>query len=176
MTPSRLISHQIISSSTVRHVFSTQNLWQLVFEWRNSIWSAVLPYCILNCLIMVVIELLAMWDIKIAFSPSGHGLMTLIVSFLVINKVNLAYDRYMQSRHAIGHALSSLRELNQSALLYTEALAVSGQHSSSLASDWRLQVSVIRNIFNTLCVALNKVSRRLVAIFIPLLEDCDKNS
>ena len=87
---------------------------------------------------MVLIELLAIWDIRIAFSPTGHGLMTLIVSFLVISKVNLAYDRYMNSRHAIGHALAALRELNQSALLFTQHLAPSDE----LASKWRRQVGI----------------------------------
>ena len=86
---------------------------------------------------MVAVEVLAMWNVGIAFSPSGHGLMTLIVTFLVINKVNLAFDRYMQSRHAIGHALSALRELNQSALLFTDHLAA---NKNALASEWRREV------------------------------------
>ena len=88
---------------------------------------------------MLGVELLAHWNIKIAFSPSGHGLMTLIVSFLVINKVNLAFGRYMDCRHAIGHALAALRELNQAALQYTFALPPSNQR----ASQWRREVSKI---------------------------------
>jgi predicted membrane chloride channel (bestrophin family) len=86
---------------------------------------------------MLGVELLSHWDVKIAFSPSGHGLMTLIVSFLVVNKVNLAFGRYMDCRHAIGHALSALRELNQSALQYTFALPPSIKR----ASEWRRRVS-----------------------------------
>jgi predicted membrane chloride channel (bestrophin family) len=96
----------------------------------------VLPYCILNCLLMVVVELLAIWDVKIAFSPAGHGLMTLIVSFLVISKVNLTYDRYMNARHAMGFAFSALRELNQAALVYTQHVPT----CNKLASDWRQMV------------------------------------
>ncbi|CAB9522050.1 Bestrophin, RFP-TM, chloride channel [Seminavis robusta] len=87
---------------------------------------------------MLFVELLAMEDFQIAFSPSGHGLMTLIVSFLVINKVNLAYDRYMNSRHAIGCALLACRELNQEVLLYTHALPPSHKK----ASEWRQQTAV----------------------------------
>ena len=68
---------------------------------------------------MVAVELLAFKDVKIAFSPTGHGLMTLIISYLVVAKVNLSYDRYMDARHSIGHALSALRELNQLAMMYT---------------------------------------------------------
>ena len=71
---------------------------------------------------MLTVELLHKEGICIAFNPSGHALMTLIVSFLVINKVNVAYERYMQSRHALGRAFSSCRQLVQIALLYTEHL------------------------------------------------------
>ncbi|CAB9522054.1 Bestrophin, RFP-TM, chloride channel [Seminavis robusta] len=117
---------------------SAKGLWHILFELKGSIWSAVLPFCLLNCTIMLFVELLAMGDVRIAFSPSGHGLMTLIVSFLVINKVNLAYDRYMNSRHAIGCALSACRELNQVVLLYTHALPPSHKK----ASEWRQQTAV----------------------------------
>jgi hypothetical protein len=55
---------------------------------------AVLPYCVLNCAFMVIVELLAIYDVKIAFSPSGHGLMTLIISYLVISKGKLTRAQF----------------------------------------------------------------------------------
>jgi predicted membrane chloride channel (bestrophin family) len=103
---------------------------------ERSVWCAVLPYCFLNCMIMVGVEVLAMYEIKIAFSPAGHGLMALIVSFLVISKVNLTYDRYMQCRHATGHALAALRELNQTALTLTAQ-----RRGSPAAMEWRENVT-----------------------------------
>jgi len=93
---------------------------------------------------MVLIVLLAMRDVKIAFSPTGHGLMTIIISFLVVAKVNLSYDRYMQSRHAIGHALSSLRELNQTAITYStqqqQRSIRKGDSKTTTANPWRVEV------------------------------------
>jgi len=83
---------------------------------------------------MVLVELLALRDIKIAFSPSGHGLMTLIISFLGLAKVNLSYERYMSSRHSIGHALSSLRELNQTAMTFVQ------YKNGTNATRWREEV------------------------------------
>jgi len=50
------------------------------------------------------------------FSPSGHGLLTLLVSFLVISKVNHAYDRYKAVRYHIGKGTMVLRELIQIAI------------------------------------------------------------
>jgi predicted membrane chloride channel (bestrophin family) len=116
-----------------------QGLWQGIFELERSVWCAVLPYCVLNCTIMVGVEILALYgDMKIAFSPAGHGLMALIVSFLVISKVNLTYDRYMQCRHATGHALAALRELHQTALTFT---ATRRRPCSRAAMAWRAKVT-----------------------------------
>ena len=82
---------------------------------------------------MVNVEILAYLNIKIAFSPTGHGLMTLLISYLVIAKINLSYDRYMKARFAIGHAVSSLRELNQIAMSFTS-------RTSDVAKRWRAEV------------------------------------
>jgi predicted membrane chloride channel (bestrophin family) len=47
------------------------------------------------------------------FSPTGHGLLTLLVSFLVISKVNLAYDRFRAVRKNAADTFLRLRELMQ---------------------------------------------------------------
>lgn len=91
---------------------------------------------------MLGVELLAYLDIKLAFSPSGHGLMTLIVSFLVISKVNLTYERYMMARHAIGHGLAALRELNQAVLFYTQHISPN-DNDNKAASEWRRVVCTV---------------------------------
>jgi len=68
--------------------------------------------------------------------------MTLIISYLVVSKVNLAFDRYMQARTAIGNALSALRELNQLAITFTES------DRSRIGDKWRSNVK--RKIFSLL--------------------------
>ena len=88
---------------------------------------------------MIVVELLAVWNVPIAFSPTGHGLMTLIISFLVVAKVNMSYDRYMSSRHEIGHALACLRELNQTSLVYSQKY-----RNSEAAKKWVKEVCAAR--------------------------------
>jgi hypothetical protein len=85
---------------------------------------------------MATVELLAHSDVKIAFSVSGHALMTLLVSHLVVSKVNLGYERYMKARHAIGHALTCLRELNQLIMTYSR------RHGNGTARMWRGAVSI----------------------------------
>ena len=92
-----------------------KNLCSIIFQLYGSVWLSVFPYCVLNCSIMFLLEFLQeFYDIEFAFSLTGHQLMTLMISFLIISKVNLSYDRYMNARSSIGHALLLLRELNQS--------------------------------------------------------------
>ena len=43
-----------------------------------------------------------------------------MITFLIISKVNLSYDRYMSARTYIGHALLLLRELNQTILMISK--------------------------------------------------------
>eukprot|EP00934_Nitzschia_sp_Nitz4_P001727 Nitzschia sp. Nitz4//scaffold291_size36643//7821//8750//NITZ4_007761-RA/size36643-processed-gene-0.26-mRNA-1//-1//CDS//3329546121//1727//frame0 len=68
---------------------------------------------------MAFIEWLAVKHVKIAFPMQGHTLMTLLISYLVVAKVNLSYERYVKARYGLGQALMSLRELHQLAISYT---------------------------------------------------------
>lgn len=73
---------------------------------------AVLPFCFVNCLILGLVAFYRTQH-EFGFSPTGHGLLTLLVSFLVISKVNLAYDRFRAVRKHSGDAFMQLRELVQ---------------------------------------------------------------
>ncbi len=61
----------------------------VIFRLEGNIMFAVLPLCILNFVLLALVEYFRE-RYKFAFSPQGHGFLTLLVSFLVISKVNLA--------------------------------------------------------------------------------------
>lgn len=144
-----------------------QNLWTILFQFRGSIWRSVLPYCLLNCLIMVGVEMLAYRDIKIAFSASGHRLMSLIISYLVVAKVNLGYDRYMKARNAIGHALACLRELNQTSMTYTS-------RTSDVARQWRSEG--VSKIIDLMDCTIRVIQDEKQAVFLARNEFVEYNS
>lgn len=75
-------------------------------------------------------------EYRITFSANGHALMSLIVSYLVVSKVNLSVDRYMSARTYAGQSLTTLRQLNQLVLTFTE-----GQGAIE-ARIWRREVSL----------------------------------
>ena len=84
---------------------TTKNLFSVVFEREGNVFFAVLPYCAVNCALLAGVAYLDKLDLSLGFSPTGHGLMTLLVSFLVISKVNLTYERFRVARHSVGSAL-----------------------------------------------------------------------
>jgi hypothetical protein len=56
--------------------------------------------------------------------------MILLILCLLVAKVNLTYDCFMNARHVIGHALSSLHKLDQLVMAYSSQMKV-------LARKWR---------------------------------------
>lgn len=71
--------------------------------------------------------------------------MSLLIAYLGVSKVNLAYERYMGAQIAIGHGLMILRELNQLALTLTE------NFTGEEADEWRTAArqSIIQLIHET---------------------------
>ena len=100
---------------------TTKNLFTVVFERDGNVFFSVLPYCAVNCALFAGVASLEKFDFHLGFSPTGHGLMTLLVSFLVISKVNLTYERFRLARHSVGGAFLRLRELNQLVITLLEA-------------------------------------------------------
>lgn len=129
---------------SLRHA---QNLWSVIFQLQGSVLIAVFPFCVLNCSLLAVVIILAKNGVDIAFSPSGHTLMTLIISFLVISKVNMGYERYMSARNALGDALTTLRELNQLAFTYSE------HDRTKSGSEWRGEVRLLPTNSHTISLS-----------------------
>jgi len=98
---------------------SAVSLWNILFRLEGNILVAVLPFCIVNCLLLWWVSTLE----NFGFSPTGHGLLTLLVSFLVIQKVNIAYDRFTAVRYYAGHGAIVLRELIQMAIVISMSAA-----------------------------------------------------
>lgn len=106
--------------------YDTKRPWNILFDLAGSVWLPVLPYCLLNCGVTYLLYELrentttSSYD---SFSKQGHGVMSLIVSYLVVSKVYYSLERFMYARTAVGHALASLRELNQLQLVFSQSIA-----------------------------------------------------
>lgn len=123
-----------------------QHPFAIVFRYAGTVWPLVLPYCILNVAILTPLTILQnTFHVHLSILPQGHALMSLLIAYLGVSKVNLAYERYMGAQIASGHGLMILRELNQLALTLTE------NFSGEEADEWRnvTQQSIIQLIHET---------------------------
>jgi len=73
--------------------------------------------------------------------------MTFLISFLVVEKVRVALNRYMAMREALGTIFMSMRLLNQLVILYTEA--AEKKYKPKENKQWELSVqSKIEDVLN----------------------------
>jgi predicted membrane chloride channel (bestrophin family) len=118
----------IVETNQIRHMVTdsyrkhAHSLWSVLFRIEGNVLFAVLPFCIANCMIL---GLVAFYQTKqeFEFSATGHGLLTLLVSFLVISKVNLAYDRFRAVRKDAAEAFLHLRELMQMVIAISSSVS-----------------------------------------------------
>eukprot|EP00569_Conticribra_weissflogii_P007858 CAMPEP_0171344442 /NCGR_PEP_ID=MMETSP0878-20121228/19380_1 /TAXON_ID=67004 /ORGANISM="Thalassiosira weissflogii, Strain CCMP1336" /LENGTH=402 /DNA_ID=CAMNT_0011847629 /DNA_START=128 /DNA_END=1336 /DNA_ORIENTATION=+ len=110
----------------IRHPFL------MVFFYSGTVWPLVLPYCCFNVFLLTALTVLKnYWNISISILPQGHALMSLLIAYLGVSKVNLAYERYMSAQIATGHAFLILRELHQLSITMTE------NFENAEAIEWR---------------------------------------
>ena len=99
------------------------------------------------------------FQIHLSILPQGHALMSLLIAYLGVSKVNLAYERYMAAQVATGHGLMILRELNQLALTLSE------NFSDEAADEWRAttQKSIVLLIHETVATLRDGMHASLLA-------------
>jgi predicted membrane chloride channel (bestrophin family) len=67
--------------------YDSTNHLQVLFQMKGSVWPRVLPFCIVNTFLMFACDF---WlepvftNMGIVFTGKEHGLLTIMVSFLVI--------------------------------------------------------------------------------------------
>lgn len=87
----------------------------------GSVWPNVLKFCLLNVLITYVVFLLKhSFHIDICFaSGNGHSFMAIMVSFLVVTRASITYNRFMEAREYLSVCYRTCRELVQCACVLT---------------------------------------------------------
>lgn len=102
----------------------------------DSVIPSVIPYCIVNGIITyVVYELKQRKVIDVTSNPSGHKYLAVIMSFLLVTRVKIIYDRYMQNAKSLTNLNKACRELGQWTVAFTAA------DKSQRAAQWRHDVA-----------------------------------
>jgi len=134
----------------------------------GSVWPRVLPYCIFNILITSIIYYLREYkSIDLTFSDRGHTFMSLMVSFLVVTRSNIAYSRYMEARQDLNLAMKACRELTQHMITFTR------YELGADAKKWRSEIArrtvvLLRTAVSVLEVSISSLSTLCDSSFKPL--------
>lgn len=127
------------SSRPLRKIatFDDHDHMSVLCQHHSSIWPFVLPYCITNTIFTISVWIWNDRDIDRDFSidPNGHKYMAALLSFLVIARVTMIYNRYMLARTVLEQLLQSGQELVQLALVMTKSV------NTRYAKLWRQEVA-----------------------------------
>jgi predicted membrane chloride channel (bestrophin family) len=117
--------------------YTAKNHFQVLFQMYGSAFPQVLPFCAINVLWTLAIYFMRDYGIAdITFtSTTGHSFMGLLVSFLVVARSRISYDRFMEIRRHLAVAYRSCRELAQFTCVYTF------KTKTEQAQEWRQEVA-----------------------------------
>lgn len=101
--------------------YTAHNHVQVLFQMYGSAFPQVLPFCAVNVLWTLVVEYLKVNGIvDLTFHSSiGHSFMGLLVSFLIVSRSKISYDRFMDFRRLLATCYRSCRELAHYTAVYT---------------------------------------------------------
>jgi hypothetical protein len=76
--------------------YDTRNHWYLITQRWGSINRKIFPFLLVNALLAsAVLSLLIFFDIDLTISQSGHEFMSVLLAFLVINKLQFTLEVYV---------------------------------------------------------------------------------
>lgn len=107
-------------SHLINSLITLQNHISVITQMHGSIFPKVIPYCLTNCFITLIIFYMKKYlDIDWTFSDKGHTFMSAMVSFLVVTRTSIAYTRFTEARDFLDKAMFSTRELIQHIICFT---------------------------------------------------------
>ena len=120
-----------------RVAYSAQNHVQVLFQMYGSALPQVAPFCLASVLWTLLAAGLAKMEwIDLEYkSGIGHSFMGLLVSFLIVSRSTISYNRFMEIRKHLAETYRSCRELTQFTCVYT------GRTQTPKASEWRQEVA-----------------------------------
>ena len=114
-------------------LYDSKDHFSVIFSITGTVWSSVLPLCIINtCITFLVFTLMDFDIVDVTFSGDAHSIMAIMVAFLTVSRVSTAYSRFWEARTCVG---KSLQLLNSVAL---EASAFTKMDVSEGAHEWRV--------------------------------------
>jgi predicted membrane chloride channel (bestrophin family) len=122
------------------------------------VWPNVFGWCILNTSITYIVwSLKHDYDYDVTFASTGHDLLSLLISFLVVSHVSTAYARFWEARDYLARIFSSCRKLSQKVAIYTMDM------DPVLAEPYR--ASVKKWLLELMTTSMNVIEDETQALF-----------
>ena len=98
-------------------IYNSESHLSILFQRLGSAWPDVLPFCIFNMMLMIIVSTLDPDASKVyLLSGAGHKFIKFVVSFLFVSRVTIALGRFNECRAHLGQMYKESREFILSAL------------------------------------------------------------
>eukprot|EP00956_Cyclotella_meneghiniana_P043737 scaffold285410_cov66-Cyclotella_meneghiniana.AAC.1 len=113
--------------------YDSRDHWNLIFSMRGSVWPHVFKLCVFNLLWTLFCEFVikAKYEEPFNMTGKGHALMAIMVSFLLVQRVNLALAHYHEARENLSGMLKFTRDLVAATAIHTK------DDQTQSAKEWR---------------------------------------
>ena len=116
--------------------YDSRHILAVIFQCYGSVWSQVLPYCIINTLLTLFLLYLLSIGIDLTVSEWGHEFMSVLASFLLITKFNLTLGVYYEMQSNLLKIGRATRQIAMLACCLTKQ-----QQNQKAAAVWRSEVA-----------------------------------
>jgi len=113
-------------------LYESKKSFHILLSTRGTVWGRVLPLAIIAVAITVGVYELREADIDLTFPVTGHKMLSIMVAYLTVIRVNVAYNRFWEARTILAKTLQSARQLSIHVAAFT-----SGDTMSDGAIMWR---------------------------------------
>jgi len=133
-TPMPSASGKVIRSDSMGLAYDTNNHYAVMTRMYGSVLPRVWKFILVNVILTLVLVEMQHRGFQVAINDSGHKFMSVLISFLVVSRVNIAYARFMENARLMTDLFRNCRELVMNAMSFTR------QFRSEASKDWRLDV------------------------------------
>lgn len=114
-------------------VYDGDNHLSVLLQMHGSVWPEVLPWCLATLLVTYsVYAIKDHVDLTIQ-NTTGHTFISILVSFLLITRTTITYNRFMEARQHLADLFRSSQEIVQYACVLTR--------TDARAVHWRQEVA-----------------------------------
>lgn len=129
-------SFSIVTGQPIRELtYNDKSHWEVLTARTGSVWPRVLPFCLVNVLSTTIVYYLKQYNgYDLTSDTSGHRYMAIMMSFLVVTRVKITFDLYMENAAHLSTCYKCCRDLA------AEVCALTGHDKSDRAKQYRQDV------------------------------------